>query len=175
MLGTGGPVSSSLSPTKKTEDKMTWGRFMLPWGELTDTRSTAADRHIMERMGLDKMPDEYTLGDEWDEIADEYDDMRMDYSSGSKIDVARTYQRRGIATALRDLLSEINDRYLDVDFVDDRPDPLQTPDAQHLWAANQNDPNYRDRLHEIAWRSLRERMGMLNDGVRVGVVDPQNR
>ena len=130
--------------------------YVLPWGELTDVRSDAAYRHIMRRMGLDKL-----LAELDEDELDELEDMRMDYSSGSDLEVARNYQRRGIATALRDLLSEINDRYLRgaADPVDDRPDPKQTDDAQVLWAANQNDPNYRDRLHEIAWRGLRERMG----------------
>ena len=100
---------------------------------------------------------------ELDAIQSNYEEaleMLRDYSPGSKIDVQQDFQRRGIATAMRDFPSELNDNYLPDDLqVDLRPDPAQTFSAHRLWAANQNDLNYDDRLHEIRWRGLRERMG----------------
>lgn len=128
---------------------------------------------ISERMGLpenpfdawiraENYPEEYT-DEELDEIDANYEEacnMLHEYSEGSLLDVRASHQRKGIGTAMRDFLSELNDNYLPDDLkVDLRPDPNQSFDAQRLWAANQNDPWYRDRLHEIWWRGLRERMG----------------
>jgi len=148
-------------------------------GSLSVTAAGHGDRGsilegiITERMGLSENPfdariraehnpEEYT-DDELDEIEANYEtasDMLYEYSEGSMLDVKPSYQRKGIATAMRDFLSELNDNYLPDDLeVDLRPDPNQSFDAQRMWAANQNDPNYRDRLHEIWWRGLRERMG----------------
>lgn len=136
-------------------------------------RGNLVEDIITERMGLSENPfdariraehnpEEYT-DHELDEIEANYEeasDLLHEYSEGSMLDVRPSYQRKGIATAMRDFLSELNDNYLPGDLqVDLRPDPNQSFEAQRMWAANQNDPNYRAKLHEIEWRGLRERMG----------------
>lgn len=135
------------------------------WGRI-------AEKIVAERMGLEESPFDTRLRalqvphayteEELEDIEANYEqasDMMSDYSSGSDLDVLPKFQRKGIATAMRDFLSELNDNYLPHDMrVDLRPDPNQSIDAKHLWAANQNNPNYRDYLHMIEWRGLRERM-----------------
>lgn len=76
--------------------------------------------------------------------------------TGSALGVEESWRRRGIATAMRDLASELALRGMPID---NRPDLLQSYDARELWAHNQGDRDYRNRLHEIEWRGLRERQG----------------
>lgn len=80
-----------------------------------------------------------------------------DYApSGSALGVQPDFQRRGIATAMRDLARELEQTYgMEIN---NRPDPTQSWEAKQLWSQNQEDPNYRQRIHEIEWRGLRERM-----------------
>lgn len=167
IMGEGAAEVAAYGPSGEGVGSLT----MFSWDNFDLDRNAEAQRMVQERMGLDEnpfelvrtaTPEEYTE-DELDEIGENYEaalDMIYDYSAGSDLNVVPEYQRRGIATAMRDLLSELNDRYLDdQEKVDMRPDVRQSKPARLLWAANQNDPNYRDRLHEIYWRGLRERMG----------------
>jgi len=80
-----------------------------------------------------------------------------DYAhSGSDLAVQHEYQRRGIGEAMRDLARELEQNYgMEID---NRPDPVQSWEAKQLWSHNQEDPYYRQRMHEIKWRGLRERM-----------------
>ena len=167
ILGEGAADVTAYSPSgEEAGSLMTFG-----WDHFDPDLQAEAQQIVQERMGLDQnpvvlariaTPEEYTE-DEYDDIqanAEKAAEMLMDYSAGSDVKVLPEYQRRGIATAMRDLLSELNDRYLDDgEKIDMRPGVRQSKAARRLWAANQNDPNYRDRLHEIVWRGLRQRMG----------------
>lgn len=99
-------------------------------------------------------------GDRWGDAEDIMEYLRGHFSdydmTGSALGVEESWRRRGIATAMRDLASELALRGMPID---NRPDLLQSYNARDLWAHNQGDPDYRNRLHEIEWRGLRERQG----------------